>query len=151
MKAVVTLASWTCAMSVLLGAPAFGADLCIEGLCVVRAQMSSTSGLMTRYQPLFLTLENRTGKPLTVVGFSAEVSEGIQILKGDEWDPVRPRPMVIRANEYLTIEASTPWRIMVFGIKQQLRVGETIFVTMKLKSGRSLTVPVRIIEPAGGS
>ena len=61
---------------------AFPADLCVDGLCVVRAQVGATRGLMTRYQPLYLTVENRTGRRLVVSSFTTEVAEVCATAKG---------------------------------------------------------------------
>lgn len=124
---------------------AFPADLCVDGLCVVRAQVGATRGLMTRYQPLYLTVENRTGRQLVVSTFSTDVAESVQLLFGDEWEPKVPRKLIVGANEYRTLDASSEWRLMLVGLKQPISKGQTILLEMKMSSGRRLTVPMQVL------
>jgi copper(I)-binding protein len=143
MKRTANLLLWLLALVPL--SAAYPADLCVDGLCVVRAQVSATHGLMTRYQPMYLTVENRTGRRLTVSDFSSEAAESVQLLSGDEWEPKVPRKLVVGPNEYRTLGASSEWRLMLVGLKQPLSRGQTIFLKMKMSSGRTLAVPMKVI------
>jgi copper(I)-binding protein len=147
-KLIETCRTAVAAMGVWLAlAPlqAHAADLCIDGLCVVRAQVSSSNGTMTRYQPVFLTVENRTGKAKAVVSFRTDAADSVQVLRGDDWDVPASRVLVIAPNEYRTLGASTQWRVMLVGLKSELRTGGVIYLDMKMKSGRSLQVPVTVV------
>lgn len=138
----------TCSLSAVAIAvhcdPASAADLCVEGLCVVRAQVPATSGLMTRYHPLLLTLENRTGQARSITSLSTTVAESVLVLQGDEWSPRRPRRIHLAGHEYKALDARTELRVMIVGLKQALRVNEVIPLVITV-GGQSLTIPVTVI------
>jgi hypothetical protein len=142
LRIVGALAIAACGVAQSLGA----ADLCVEGLCIVRAQVAPTHGLMTRYQPLLLIMENRTGRPISVAGFDTDVADEVQVLYGDEWDVHTARPLVIGPNEYRTLGASTPARVLMVGLRRPLEPGDILHVRMSLKSRKTLAIPVRVLE-----
>jgi hypothetical protein len=121
------------------------ADLCVDGLCVVRAQVPATSGLMTRYHPLLLTLENRTGEVRSIASLSTAAAESVRVLSGDEWDPPRPERIRLAGHEYKAFDARTELRVMMVGVRQPLRVNDVITLVITVGT-RSLTIPVTVIR-----
>jgi copper(I)-binding protein len=144
MNAILRAACAALAAAAALQAAA--ADLCVDGLCVVRAQVAPTHGLMTRYQPLFLVVENRTGKPAAVARFATDAAEEVRVLHGDEWEPPAARALVIAPNEYRRFEGSTPWRILMVGLRQPLEPGDVVYLRMTMRSRKELVIPVRVLD-----
>jgi copper(I)-binding protein len=120
------------------------ADLCVDSLCIVRAQVKATHH-WTRYQPVHLIVENRTDKPRTIKGLSSSAAESVRVLDGDNWDQRKPAPLHIGPNEYWALDGEGPRRLMLIGLKQQLLPGKVIFIEMIMRSGNRLRIPVKVL------
>jgi copper(I)-binding protein len=121
------------------------ADLCLEGLCVVRAQATSTNGLMTRYHPLLLTFENRTGQAKSIAGFTTAAADSVNVMRGDDWDAEHATKVRLKPNEYVSLDARSELRVMMVGLKQELHIGDVIYVVITVGKRQSLTIPVTVI------
>lgn len=122
-------------------------DLCLDGLCIVRAQVLAHSSKMTTYSPLFLTFENRSESAKRIVEFQCEheIAATISILHGDEWDPQVTSPILIRPREYKQITADTSTRVMLIGLNTVLVSGQTFIINLVLDNQRNLAIPVSVI------
>lgn len=138
------LAAMILACGLAVSQDAGAADLCVDGLCVVRAQVDATDR-MTRYAVLYFTVENRTGRDVTVDGFSTDAADSVQLLRGDDWGRKPPRTLRVAPNEYRSLDGVSEWRLMLIGLRRQLTRGETVFIELRLKSGRKLTVPFTVL------
>jgi copper(I)-binding protein len=119
------------------------ADLCVDRLCVVRAQVDPTHH-WTRYQPVFLIVENRTDRQLTVRSFDSPAAESASVLIGDAWEHPSPVALSIGPNEYRSLSGEGPTRLMLIGLKHQLISGQVIFLDMTMNSGNRLRIPITV-------
>ncbi len=103
-----------------------------------------------RVTAAFLTLHNNGGSARTLVGVSSSLAERAEIhshnLKGGKM-MMRPVSQVVVAAHSEFEFKPGGYHIMLFGLKRELKVGDTLPLVLRFAGGGALSLVAQVVSP----